>query len=118
MSEQNRNSFSQCWYNTKQTSDENEENYNSGDNYLVWKQILQTGIKRIVWHTVREITNEVFSVHLTGTLFTDPRIWCQYSSRMNLGNIGLNIVSSTGAEPIKPWRICQFRRIFKFVLPA
>ena len=35
---------------------------NSGEYYLIWKQILQTDIKIIVWHTVRRVTNEIFGV--------------------------------------------------------
>ena len=46
----------------KQTSDENEEKYQSGDYKLIQYQILQTNITRTVWQTVRRIANEILGV--------------------------------------------------------
>ena len=57
-----QNFFLQFLYNIKQTSDENEENYNPGDYHLIWKQILQTDTKRAVWHTARRGINEILRV--------------------------------------------------------
>ena len=55
-------------YNIKQTSDENKEKYQLWDYLLIQYQILQTNIMRIIWQTVRRITNEILGVKgLTGT---------------------------------------------------
>ena len=43
-----------------QTSDENKEKY--GTTKLIQYQILQTNIMRIIWQTVRRITNEILGV--------------------------------------------------------
>ena len=48
-------------YNIKQTSDEKEK-YQLGDYQLTWYQILPTNIIRIVWQSVRRITNEILRV--------------------------------------------------------
>ena len=45
-----------------QTSDENKEKYQLWDCKLIRYQILQTNIMRIVWQTVRRITNEILGV--------------------------------------------------------
>ena len=45
-----------------QTSDENKEKYQLWDCKLIRYQILQTNIMRIVWQTVRRITNEILEV--------------------------------------------------------
>ena len=44
--------------NVEQTTDENREKY-QGDCWLIQHQILQTNIIRIVWKTVRRITDEI-----------------------------------------------------------
>ena len=45
------------------TSDENKEKYQLWNYYLLIRyQILQTNIMRIVWQTMRRITNEIFGV--------------------------------------------------------
>ena len=44
-------------FNIKQTIDENDGEYWSGDYRLIQLQILQTNITRTVWQTV--ITNEI-----------------------------------------------------------
>ena len=49
-------------YDIKQTSDENKEKYQLGDYQLIHYQILRTVIIRIVWQTVRRITNEILGV--------------------------------------------------------
>ena len=49
-------------YNIKPTNDENEEKYQSGDNWLTQYQILQTNIIGIVWQTVRIIINEILGL--------------------------------------------------------
>ena len=49
-------------YNIKQTNDENKEKYQLGDYQLIQYQILRTDIIRIVWQTVRIITNEILGV--------------------------------------------------------
>ena len=49
-------------YNIRQTSDENEENYQLGDYKLIQYQILQINITRVVRQTVRRITNEILGV--------------------------------------------------------
>ena len=55
-------------YNIKQTSDENEENYQLGDYKLIQYQILQINITRVVRQTVRRITYEILGVKgLTGS---------------------------------------------------
>ena len=57
-----RQNFSlQYQYNIKQGSDENKEKYKLGDK-LIQYQILQTNIMRIVWQTVRRITDEILGV--------------------------------------------------------
>ena len=43
-------------------SDENTVNYQLGDYQLIQYQILQTNTLRIIWLTVRRITNEIFGV--------------------------------------------------------
>ena len=48
--------------NIKQTSDENKEKCKLGDYQLIQYQILQTNIIRIVWQTVRRITNKILGV--------------------------------------------------------
>ena len=45
-----------------QTSDENKEKYQLWEYQLIRYQILQTNIMRIVWQTVRRITNEILGV--------------------------------------------------------
>ena len=45
-----------------QTSDENREKYLLWAYQLIWYQILQTNIIRIIWQTVRRITNEILKV--------------------------------------------------------
>ena len=58
-----RQNFSlQYQYIIKQTSEENKEKYQLGDNQLIQSQILPTNITRIVWETVRRITNEILGV--------------------------------------------------------
>ena len=49
-------------YNTRQTSDENEEKYKLGDHKLIKYQISKTNITRTVWQTVRRITNVILGV--------------------------------------------------------
>lgn len=49
-------------YNIKQTGDKNKENYQLGDNWLIKHHILCTNIIRIVWLTVRRITNVILEV--------------------------------------------------------
>ena len=49
-------------YNIKQTSDENKEKYLLGDHKLIQYLILRINIIRIVWQTVRRITDEIFGV--------------------------------------------------------
>ena len=58
-----RQNFSlQYQYNIKQTSDKKREKYQLGDYKLIQYQILHTNIARIVWQTVRRITNEILGV--------------------------------------------------------
>ena len=58
-----RQNFSlQYQYNIKQTSDENKENYQWGDYKLIQYQIPQTNITRIVWQTVKRITDDIFEL--------------------------------------------------------
>ena len=45
-----------------QTSDENKEKYQLWDYLLIQYQILQTNIMRIIWQTVKRITNEILGV--------------------------------------------------------
>ena len=45
-----------------QASDENKEKYQSWDYQWIQYQILQTNIMRIIWQTVRRITNEILRV--------------------------------------------------------
>ena len=45
-----------------ETSDKNEEKYQSGDYKLIQYQILQTNTTRTVWQTVTGITNEILGV--------------------------------------------------------
>lgn len=53
----------------KEISDEDKEKYSFGDYWLIQNQILLTNIKRIVWQTVRIITNENLGVKgLTGEI--------------------------------------------------
>ena len=52
----------QYHYNIKQTGDENKEKYILGDHKLIQYWILRTNIIRIVWQTVRRITDEIFGV--------------------------------------------------------
>ena len=49
-------------YKIKQTSDENKEKYQLGDNKLIQYQILQTNITRNVWEIVRRITDKILGV--------------------------------------------------------
>ena len=39
-----------------------KKKYQSGDYWLIQFQILQTNITKIVWQTVRRITNEILGV--------------------------------------------------------
>ena len=58
-----RQNFSlQYQSNIKQISDENKEKYQFGDNQLIQYSILWTNIIRIVWLTVRRITNLVWEL--------------------------------------------------------
>ena len=51
-----------------QKSDENKEQYQYGEYWLIQYQILQTNIIRTVWQTLRKITNEILRVKgLTGS---------------------------------------------------
>ena len=43
-------------------NDGNKEKYQPGDYKLIQYQILQTNITRIVWQTVRRITNEILGI--------------------------------------------------------
>ena len=43
-------------------NDENKEKYQPGGYKLIQYQILQTNITRIVWQTVRRITNEILGI--------------------------------------------------------
>ena len=43
----------------KQTSDENKEKYQLGRYEVIQYQVLRSNIIRIVWQTVRRITNEI-----------------------------------------------------------
>ena len=43
-------------------SDEKKEKYQLGGYKLIQYQILQTNITRIIWQTVRRITNEILEV--------------------------------------------------------
>ena len=45
-----------------QASDDNKEKYQSWDYQWIQYQILQTNIMRIIWQTVRRITNEILRV--------------------------------------------------------
>ena len=45
--------------NIKQTSVENKEKYHLGDYWLIQYQISWANIIRIVWQTVKRITNEI-----------------------------------------------------------
>ena len=45
-----------------QASDENKEKYQSWDYQWIQYQILQTNIMRIIWQTVKRITNEILRV--------------------------------------------------------
>ena len=58
-----RQNFSlQYQYNINQISDENKEKYQFEDNELIQYQILWTNITRIVWLTVRRITNLIWEL--------------------------------------------------------
>ena len=43
-------------------NDGNKEKYQPGDYKLIQYQILQTNITRIVWQTIRRITNEILGI--------------------------------------------------------
>ena len=45
-----------------QTSDKNKEKYQLWDYLLIQYKILQTKIMKIIWQTVRRITNEILGV--------------------------------------------------------
>ena len=45
-----------------QTSDKNKEKYQLWDYQVIQYKILQTNIVRIIWQTVRRITNETVGV--------------------------------------------------------
>ena len=45
-----------------QANDENKGKYQLEDYLLIQHQILQTNMMRIVWQTVRRITNEILGV--------------------------------------------------------
>ena len=62
VSDQDRNSPYYYLYNINQMSDENKENYQLWDYKLIQYQILQTNIMRIIWQTVRRISNEILVV--------------------------------------------------------
>ena len=50
-----------------------EKNINYGDQWLIQYQIGRTNIKRIVWQTVRRITNEILRVK--GLIDNDANAW-------------------------------------------
>ena len=55
--------YTEFWNNIKQTSDENKKKKTKlGDYQLIQYQILQNNIMRIVWQTVRRITNMIVGV--------------------------------------------------------
>ena len=54
-------------------SDEKREKYQLWDQWLIQYQILWTNIKRIVWQTVRRITNEILRVK--GLIDNDANAW-------------------------------------------
>ena len=54
MSDQERISPYNIKYNIKQTSNENKETYQLGDNKLIQYQILYTNITRTIWQTLKE----------------------------------------------------------------
>ena len=56
-------------YNIIQTSDENREKFQLWDYYLIRYHILLTNIIRIVWQTVRRITNEILGVKGLGYVY-------------------------------------------------
>ena len=58
----------QFLYSIKPTSDENKEKYQLGVYKLMQYQILQTNITRIVWQTIRRITNEILGVKRLSSL--------------------------------------------------
>ena len=62
MSDQNRISPHQNQYNFKHTRNENKEQDQLGDYYLIQYQILWTNITRITWQVVRRIANEISGV--------------------------------------------------------
>ena len=49
----------QYQYNMKQRGDENKDKFQLKDYQLIQYQILRTNIIRIVWQTVRRITNKI-----------------------------------------------------------
>ena len=56
MSDQDNSSI-QYHYDIKLTGDKNKEKYQLGDCRLIQHKILRTNIIRIIWQTVRRITN-------------------------------------------------------------
>ena len=54
-------------YKIKTTSDEKRDIYQLGDYYLIQYQFLRTNIIRIVWLTVRRITNEICCLYLSSS---------------------------------------------------
>ena len=61
------------------TSDENKEKYQLPDYELIQYQILKTNIVRILWQTVKRITNEI-----SGVKGSTNRYWAavrQFSDR-------------------------------------
>ena len=49
-------------------NDGNKEKYQPGDYKLIQYQILQTNITRIMWQTVRRITNEILGIKRLNTV--------------------------------------------------
>ena len=67
-----------------QTSDENKEKYQLWEYQLIRYQILQTNIMRIVWQTVRRITNEILGVKgLNNTVTAQDEVVLGNISRNN-----------------------------------
>ena len=62
MSDQERIFSLRYRYNINQMSDKNKEKYQFGDNKLTQYKILQTNIIRIVWLTVRRMTNFIWEL--------------------------------------------------------
>ena len=50
------------WYNINQIRNEDKEKYQFGDNVFIQYLILWTNIIRIVWLTVRRVTNLIWEL--------------------------------------------------------